>query len=240
LTFAKVRILDTPGLADTRGINQDKLHKGGIATEIQKHIAFVSAVLILANGTVPSITVGMDYALAALSAIFPKTLANNIAFLFSNVSSPLSFDVSNDAIPEALKDVDQFLINNPIALQKKYLELKSRKGKRTLKEMRNFVKRAEHKALEMLVNLFDWLDGLEPQPTKEIIDLYEKSQVIESKITDTNTQMAQIVAKVTEIKELLKEFKEKSAVSFYLPSLLRSSLMLMGCRTWMLFPTSKR
>jgi len=201
-------------LADTRGINQDKLHKESIATEIQEHIAFVSAVLILANGAVPRITVGMDYALSALSAIFPKTLAKNIAFLFSNVSTQLSFNFSNDAIPEALKDAPHFLIDNPIALQKKYLSLKSRTGRKKLKEMQKSVKCAEQKALEMLVELFDWLDGLEPQPTKEIIDLYEKSQVIESKITNTLAQMDQTVAKMTEIKELLKEFEEKSVVSF--------------------------
>ena len=69
------RILDAPGLADARGIHQDELHKESIATEIQNHIDSVTAVLILANGSVPRITVGTDYALSALSALsalFPK------------------------------------------------------------------------------------------------------------------------------------------------------------------------
>jgi hypothetical protein len=133
VTFCKVRILDAPGLADTRGIDQDELHKKSITTEIQNHIASVSAVLILANGAVPRITVGMDYALSALSALFPKSLANNIAFLFSNVSTPLSFNFPKDAIPEALKNAPQFLIDNPIALQKKYLELKGGMSKRKVR-----------------------------------------------------------------------------------------------------------
>ena len=70
----KVRILDTPGLADTRGLQQDEAHKKSIATQIQQHIDSVNAVLILANGTVPRITVGTDYALSTLSAIFPKSI----------------------------------------------------------------------------------------------------------------------------------------------------------------------
>jgi hypothetical protein len=227
-------------LADTRGIHQDELHKKSITNEIQQHIASVSAVLIFANGAVPRITVGMDYALSALSTIFPKTLANNIAFLFSNVSTPLSFNFSKDAIPEVLKDAPQFLIDNPIALQKKYLELKGSISKRKAKEMQKAVKRAEENALEMLVDLFDWLDGLEPQPTTEIITLYEKSQAIESMITNTLAQMDQTAAKMAEIQVLLNEFKEKSAVSFHLPSFWPSNRMLMGRRTWVLLPTSKR
>ena len=34
----------------------------------------------------------------------------------------------------------------------------------------------EERALEMLVNLFDWLDSLKSQPTAEIVDLYDISQ----------------------------------------------------------------
>jgi len=35
-------------------------------------------------------------------------------------------------------------------------------------DLRNAVRTAEQNAMEMLVALFDWLDGLEPQPTTEI------------------------------------------------------------------------
>jgi hypothetical protein len=227
-------------LADTRGIYQDELHKKSIATEIQNRIDSVSAVLIVANGAVPRITVGMDYALSALFAIFPKTLVNNIAFLFSNVTTSLSFNFCKDAIPEILKDAPHFLIDNPISLQRKYLELKGGMNRRKAKEMQKAVKGAEENSLEMLVDLFDWLDGLEPQATTEIIALFEKSQAIESKITNTLAQMDQTAAKMGEIKDLLKEFKEKSTVSFHLPSLWNLNLMLIGRRTWMPFPTSKR
>jgi hypothetical protein len=60
----------------------------------------------------------------------------------------------------------------------------------------------------MLVKLFDWLDGLEPQPTTEMIALYEKSQAIESKITNTLAQMDQTAAKMAEIKNYWRTQKE--------------------------------
>jgi len=65
-----------------------------------------------------------------------------------------------------------------------------------------------------LVELFDWLDGLEPQPTTEIVALYEKSQAIEVKITDTLAQMDQASGKMTEINKLMEELQKNPAVSF--------------------------
>ena len=157
----------------------------------------------------------MDYALSALSALFPKTLAKNIAFLFSNSPTYLSLNFSQDAIPGILKDAPQFLLDNPISLQKKLLGLRDSPRKKKLKkEMHKEVKDAEQRALEMLVDLFDWLDGLEPQPTTEIVDLYKRSHVIESKITHTLAQMDQASTQMAEINKLVAELQKKSAVSF--------------------------
>ena len=170
ITFKKVRVLDTPGLADTRGVQQDDLHKKSIATQLEQHIGSVTAVLILANGTVPRVTVGTDYALSTLSAIFPQTLVHNISFMFTNVLSPLHWNFSPDTLPDRLKSAPHFLLNNPIALQKKYLRLRDHPNmKKGRAELRNAVKAAEQNALEMLVDLFDWLDTVESQPTMEIV-----------------------------------------------------------------------
>ena len=142
-------------------------------------------------------------------------MANNIAFLFSNASNHLALNFSQDAIPERLKDAPQFLFDNPIALQKRYLQVKDNPGKKKARrDMRKVVMSAEQKAFDMLVGLFDWLDGLEPQPTTEIIALYEKSQTIAAKITNTLAQMDQTAAKMAEIKELMEKSQTKSVVSF--------------------------
>ena len=203
-----------PGFADTWGIHQDKLLKESIATEIQNHIDSVTAVLILANGSVPRVTIGMNYALSALFALFPKALANNIAFLFTNSSTYLSLNFAQDAIPKYLKDAPQFLLDNPIALQKRFLEVRDdRNWTKLREEMQKEVKNAEQRALEMLVSLFDWLDNLEPQPTTDIVALYKKSRVIESKITNTLAQMDQASTKMAEINKLVDELQNISAVS---------------------------
>jgi len=96
--------------------------------------------------------------------------------MFTDVSSPLHWNLSTDTVPDVLKGAPQFLLNNPIVLQKRYLKLKDRKLKdhpnmnKRWADLQNAVKAAEQNALGMLVDLFDWLDGLVPQPTTEVVE----------------------------------------------------------------------
>ena len=138
-------------------------------------------------------TAGTNYALSTLSAIFPISMAANIASLFTNVSSPLYLDFSRDTAPDILNCGPHFLINNPIALQKKYLKLKNDRNRKTGRtHLRGMVKADEQGALDMLVDLFDWLDGLEPQPTTWITPLYVKPQAM---VTDAHARIGQALAK---------------------------------------------
>jgi len=185
----QVRILDTPGLADTRGLQQDKLHKRSIASQVKKHLGSVSAVLFVANGTVPRVTVGTNYALSTLSALIPEALASRVAFLLTNVTTPLDVNFSKDTVPDVLKEAPQFLLNNPIALQRKYLNLKDNPDmKKRRAQFREVVNVAERDGLEMLVDLFDWLDGLGPQPRMKVAPLYKKPHTIVANIIGSLTR----------------------------------------------------
>jgi len=198
-------------MADTRGIQQDELQKKSIVNQIEENVDSITAVLVLANGT---FTVGTDYALSTLSTLFPKSLANNIAFMFTHVLSPLHPNFSRDTIPDDLKNTPQFAFNNPVALRKRYLKLKG--GSSNSKEradLRKAMKVAEQTALEMLVDLFDWLDSLEALSMKESGPLYEKAQAIDSTITNILAQMGQAATKKLEIDEQTREYQNCSAVS---------------------------
>ena len=155
-------------MADTRSIQQSGPHKWSFSTQIKEHIESVTAVLVLANGAVPRVTVGTDYAFSTLS-MFPKSLAPKVSFVFTNVLRPPDRNFSLETVPCELRDAPQFLLNNPIALQRKFLKLKDDPNmKKWRPDLRNEVKACEQNGLQMLVELFDWLDGLEPQPTTEI------------------------------------------------------------------------
>jgi tRNA U34 5-carboxymethylaminomethyl modifying GTPase MnmE/TrmE len=193
----KIRILDTPGLADTRGLAQDEIHKETIAKAIQESVVTVNAVLILANGTNPRLGVATDYALTTLSAIFPRTLIDNIGILFTNVSSPLSWNFEASSLPSGLQNATQFLLDNPLALRKKYDEIKPTLSKNPakLKTLQAAVRDGHRKALEMLADMFNWIDGLEPQATKDIITLYNKSRDMDRSIVNALTRTKEAMDK---------------------------------------------
>jgi len=201
-------------LTDTRGVRQDEIHKKSIVTEIQKHMDFISAVLILANGTVRRISVGLDSALSTLAAILPKTLGNHIAFMFTNVTSWLSCNFPWDTVPEVFKDAPQFLLDNPVAVQKKYLQFADLYPEEGTRAMRNDVEAGEQRALEMLVEFFDWLDGREQLPTTDIVYFHGIPQKIEALIPKILAQMDQAVAMKAEIEKLMIALKKSSAASF--------------------------
>ena len=202
-------------MADARGIEQDELHRRNISAEIQNHFDSVTAVLIFVNGTVPRLTVGTDYALSILSAIFPKSLAENFAFVFTNVPTPLSWNFAEDTIPDMLQGAERLLLDNPVALQKRYLVLGDHPSNNKLRKlMRKAVLHGEERALEVLVSLFDWLDGLRSQPTTEIVYLYNMSQSIEATIVNTLAQMDQAATKEAAIDKLIASLTNNSEVSF--------------------------
>ncbi|KAJ7750688.1 hypothetical protein DFH07DRAFT_1034072 [Mycena maculata] len=204
----KVNVLDTPGLADTRGIQQDELHKKGIATEIKEQVTTVHAVLILANGTLPRLSVSTEYALTTLSSIFPKSLADNISLVFTMCSNPLSINFTDDAVPPSLETAPQLYIDNPLSLLHKYLEMKANgQHTRQLRAAREHVVSSEAAALQTMVRFFDWLDDLKPQPTTDILTLFNKSQTIQQQISNTISQMAQAQDKSEEIKRLIRQIE---------------------------------
>ena len=116
--------------------------------------------------------------------------------MFTNVSTPLHWNVTGDTIPDVLKEAPQFLLNNPVALQKKYCKLKDNPSlKKTKTELRKAVEAGEQSALEMLVDLFDWLDNLDPQLTAGVVSLCEEPQKVKSMKTDTPALMSPVRVK---------------------------------------------
>ena len=206
LNGVRITILDTPGLADTRGLAQDELHKASIASAIKENISAVNAVIILANGTVPRLGVATDYALSTLSSIFPRTLADNIGILFTNVSSPLSWNFDQNSLPDVLRghDDNQWLMDNPLAMWNKYLQIKAQPNisRKVLSGLLGAVKEGHQKALQEIGSIFDWLDGLKPQPTNEIMNLYEQSQQINRDIENAMSRATQISDKKNRVAEL--------------------------------------
>jgi hypothetical protein len=100
----------------------------------------------------------------------------------------------------------QFLIDNPLALWKKYtaLRLQQTVNWRLMAKLEDSVRESYVKALEEVAIIFDWLDTLEPQPTSDIVNLHAQSQEIERSIGNALTRASQLANKKNELNDMIK------------------------------------
>jgi len=207
-----LRVLDTPGLADTRGVQLDEMHKMQIAQSIRDVIETLDVVLIMANGTNPRLGQATNYALTTLSSMFPVSLANNIGVLFTNVPDSLSWNFEIESLPSTLRHAEYFTFNNPVALERRRREKPGRTQDEQRKNLRK-VATTHHESLDTLAGLFDWIDHLTPQPTNDIITLYEYTLEIERTMLNTQSQIVQAMNARKELAKFQDDLTKVEIVS---------------------------
>ncbi|EDR04943.1 uncharacterized protein LACBIDRAFT_303842 [Laccaria bicolor S238N-H82] len=208
----QVTVLDTPGLADTRGLEKDNENKQSITDAIRDSIPEITAVIIVANGTDPRLSVATDYAITTLSSTFSGTLADNIGFLATNIS-PLNWNFDIETLPVELQGAKTFLLDNPLARHKEYLYMKAAEARGSvaedsqavLQKLKKTVDEGHETTLATLAELFDWLDGLVPQATTDITLLYDQLMEIERNISSMLAHMTQLVEKRGKLDDLLNK-----------------------------------
>ena len=212
-------VLDIPGLADE--------HKQSINTAIWDNIPELTAVIILANGTNPR----LGDAITTLCSIFPQTLVQNIGILFTNVSNHRFLNSKVDTLPAELRGARRFFIDYSLAKRKSYLKNAKAEAEGDTDEdntdgdntdeddddisdgLDAKVNAGHQATLKVLVKIFNWFDGLEPQATNDIMSLYNASIKIEHKINDTLARMTQFAGAVDVLKKLVKDSNGTELVS---------------------------
>jgi tRNA U34 5-carboxymethylaminomethyl modifying GTPase MnmE/TrmE len=222
-----IRILDTPGLADTRGLEQDELHKAGIVASIRNQVNAIDAVIVMANGTVERLGIATDYALETIAAMFPRSIAENIGFLFTNVADILSFNFQTDSLPEAVRDAEIWTMQNPVAQYVRYTRsIIGKKPAKQLSHMRKLIETSYENTMEMLDGFFEWIDARAVQPTTEILAVYEMTVSIESSILDVISRMNQQEQKRRDLETLMSQLKTSKQVGISKMSNIHASLQL--------------
>lgn len=213
LNGVKVRLLDTPGLADTRGVEHDERHKASIARVIRDVIPSIDGVLIVANGTVERLQAATDYAITTLASIFPRSIADNIAIIFTMVSNPMAFNFQLESLPESLRKSEQYTLDNPIALMKRYREFEQKPTHhKQLPKLLKMVTDAHNEAVGMFADFFDWLDKRTVQPTAEIVELYDKVCTIERSIQNALARMNIISEKKRDVEKISTSMSKSTQV----------------------------
>ncbi|KAJ8482073.1 hypothetical protein ONZ45_g15079 [Pleurotus djamor] len=210
-----VHILDTPGLADTRGTDFDDQHKQSIADAIRNEITTIDSVIVLANGTNTRLGVATQYALTVISGMFPNSIADNIGFVFTMVANPLQFNFKRDGLPLPLRKARIWAIDNPLAGWFHYqdaLTAEEPPEDFIIADMQETVHRTYDKTLVTLNSFFQWQTERVVQPTKAINDLYQMSTRIEASITNVLAQITQTENRKTELLRLQANIDEQKQI----------------------------
>jgi hypothetical protein len=77
-------VLDTPGLGDTRGIDQDDKNVEKIITSVESFDG-ITCVLIVMNGTVPRLTLNVQNVIVRLQGFLPDVIMEHVIIVLTNV-----------------------------------------------------------------------------------------------------------------------------------------------------------
>jgi hypothetical protein len=191
-----VRILDTPGLADTRGIDMDNMHRANIIESINDCFVTIDAAIIVANGTLERFGAATDYAIRTINGMFPHTALHNIGFTFTNVADELAFNFNFATLPLKLSNSKYWTIQNPLALMKRArAKMIAQESTMTLdqkKRLERSLRLAHAEATGVLDEALQWLDSLKAQDVGQIYQLYRLT-------TDIETNLAILLGHVREL-----------------------------------------
>jgi len=115
----RLRVVDTPGFGDTRGMDIDK-HNAKRIVDCVKALGSVHAITLVISGRESRMTAQLKYVLTELCAILPRGARGNILVVFTNTSNPLflnfDMDALNDLVEHEVAEERQIFIDNPYVL----------------------------------------------------------------------------------------------------------------------------
>ncbi|KAJ3746802.1 hypothetical protein DFH05DRAFT_984445 [Lentinula detonsa] len=208
-----VNVLDTPGLADDRGIDVDNEHKQAISYAIKQNFEVIDAVLILLYGGASRLTLRTGYTLNTISSMLPNSIIDNITCVFTSAVS-LSFNLDLESLPQHFLDAPRWLIDNPFPQWVEYRRMLALPStdEDLLDDLNESVHRGYKRGLKILSQLFQYLDNRKAQPAQSIFQLYDISMEIEAHISNAIVRISPIEDRRTRLKKLQADLQDQEHI----------------------------
>ena len=199
---AKFVILDTPGMGDTRGLDQNKQNLQNII-DTTKQLEFINAICIVANGTQERLTISFKYVFNELQAFFPKTVMANIFLVATRCSLKTDIKLPFDQLGIQAKRV--YCIDNPFTLVKDYSSETDEREKDAILEKLRFNTKQGIKQIEYL---YEDIGKVESCNTNDFLTLYKTKQEIELQMLNSLTAINQSESNEKEFNKVLNEIQQ--------------------------------
>ena len=175
----KIRIIDSPGFGDSRGLKQDKENARKIIETLTSE-DYVNCICLLINGRTPRMTATLQYVLTEITAIMPRKVLDNIIVVFTNCTDilDLTFDPAllSEYFGKKFEDDRIFCLENPYC---RFEKAKEKQHFLPPKKVAASLKQAFEKAGEMLEEMCKVILPFSPVYTYQFGELYQKKQLIE-------------------------------------------------------------
>eukprot|EP00731_Ephydatia_muelleri_P017206 Em0010g304a len=178
----EVKIIDTPGFGDSRGIEEDKKNVKKIVDTINRDIEYVNCICLVINGRQARTSYQLKYVLTEISATLPKTAFNNLITVMTNCQDMTcaSFDVKvlseffgSDVV---IKPEYVFYIDNPYS---KLEKCQNEKMVATHNQLVDALRIPFQIAGETLIRILETVKDFHEVHTNCFVQLYDVKQDVE-------------------------------------------------------------
>ena len=170
-------IIDTPGLSDTGGKENDNSNKNKIVCML-KELPHINCIFVVLNGSVTRLSSGFEKALWDITDFLPKRVYHNMVVIFTHQKL---IDV-NESLKEEIQKIVFPTENGHFGVNNKFGPLiETRRANKTYpqKEVEGF----EH-SFKTLTEVFSTIIKFDQIPASEMIELSTLSEEFESKLIE--------------------------------------------------------
>ena len=173
----RMKVIDTPGFGDSRGLEKDKENVAKIIDAL-RHEEYVNCVCLVINGRQARMTASLKYVLSEISTILPRQIFDNIIVVFTNSADPLdcNFDMRELDSYFGRRIERAYYIENPYCRIEK---AKQKSGQLSADQIARSLGKSFEDTAECLRSLQETIKDFKDVHTLHFIKLYDKKQEIE-------------------------------------------------------------
>lgn len=172
-------IIDTPGLGDSRGLEQDNKFLDHVISRLKAE-KFINCICLIINGQQTQLGMTSKYVFAEITAFLPREVVNNVIVVITNTSNPC--DVSFDLI-ELQTLLGKPIIDNLFYIENPYCHLTkvkhSKLDKFSVAVVAEVLQKHFREANRMLDNMWSTIKCFGGVCTKSFVRTYSKRHEIE-------------------------------------------------------------
>jgi GTPase SAR1 family protein len=191
----RIRFLDTPGLGDTRGMDQDEKNLDGIIETVAATEG-LNAILLTMNGSNPRINSQVKYVMTKLQGMIPDVLQQNLFVLLTNVDLKPNLKIEQ-VLDFPLDKKRVFCYNNQIfTLEREDFDDEN---------MLFRVRQSYQFSIEILTRLFKAVSDCSVKPTQEFRLLKYGRDLLKTKLASCNEAETNIHNQKSKLESVLAD-----------------------------------